>query len=113
LRLQPYLLRNGFQRNTAGIRCIGAEKRYRRCQVFRLLLIGQYAQRWHLEPSLRAGGVTGTVQRWRAIYDAGTGPKIMPLAHPSWRNSGWLKRNPWFETQLLPILRADVQQALR
>jgi uracil-DNA glycosylase len=78
-----------------------------------MLLIGQYAQRWHLEPSLRAGGVTGTVQRWRAIYDASTVPKIMPLPHPSWRNSGWLKRNPWFDTQLLPILRADVQQALR
>jgi uracil-DNA glycosylase len=35
-------------------------------------------------------------------------PRCLPLPHPSWRNSGWLARNPWFETDLLPVLRAQV-----
>ncbi|MFT4962627.1 MAG: uracil-DNA glycosylase [Paracoccaceae bacterium] len=35
-----------------------------------------------------------------------------PLPHPSWRNSGWLKKNPWFATDLLPVLRAEVQKVL-
>jgi hypothetical protein len=37
----------------------------------------------------------------------------MPLPHPSWRNTGWIKRNPWFEAELLPVLRADVTRLLR
>jgi uracil-DNA glycosylase len=32
------------------------------------------------------------------------------MPHPSWRNNGWLKRNPWFEMELLPVLRADIAQ---
>ena len=73
-----------------------------------MLLIGHYAQKWHLDRSLTAGGVTGTLQRWREIYDASSRRRTMPLPHPSWRNSGWIKRNPWFETELLPILRTDI-----
>src|SRR5690606_20361384 len=59
------------------------------------LLIGGHAQRWHLGRA--AGSVTATVQGWRVF-----GPDVLPLPHPSWRNTGWLKRNPWFETELLP-----------
>ena len=76
------------------------------------LLVGQYAQQWRLGRGLAAGGLTGVVRRWREIYDAGARSRIMPLPHPSWRNSGWLKRNPWFEAELLPVLRADITAVL-
>lgn len=69
------------------------------------LLIGGYAQSWHL-PGARKS-VTGTVAAWRDFL-----PEALPLPHPSWRNTGWLKKNPWFEDDLLPILRSRVQEAL-
>lgn len=69
------------------------------------LLIGGHAQRWHLGTA--AGGVTETVRGWR-----GFGQEVLPLPHPSWRNSGWLKRNPWFDAELLPELRARVARLL-
>ncbi len=81
-------------------------------QIELMLLIGQYAQKWHLDRAALAGGLTGTVARWREIYDADARPRILALPHPSWRNSGWLKRNPWFEEELLPVLRADVKRLL-
>lgn len=68
------------------------------------LLIGGYAQKWHL--NTRAP-VTETVAGWRAHA-----PAVFPLPHPSWRNTGWLRKNPWFETDLLPVLRKAVQKAL-
>lgn len=68
------------------------------------LLIGAYAQRWHLGAK---NSVTETVSGWRDYA-----PHIFPLPHPSWRNSGWLKKNPWFATDLIPALRAEVQKAL-
>ena len=71
-----------------------------------LLLIGGYAQTWHLGAGAK-GGVTDTVARWRAFA-----PKVFALPHPSWRNTGWLKRNPWFEAETLPALRARVQEVL-
>jgi uracil-DNA glycosylase len=43
---------------------------------------------------------------------AGVRPKIIALPHPSWRNSGWIKRNPWFEQEVLPALRAEVACAI-
>jgi uracil-DNA glycosylase len=81
-------------------------------QIELLLLIGQYAQKWHLARTLTSGGVSQTVERWREIYDSGSQRRIMPLPHPSWRNTGWIKRNPWFEKELIPILRADVAELL-
>ncbi len=68
------------------------------------LLIGGYAQNWHL------GGretVTARVTAWRHH-----GPDVFPLPHPSWRNTGWLKKNPWFEAELLPVLRARIAEVL-
>ena len=73
-----------------------------------VLLIGQYAQRWHLGRKAVAGGLTETVEHWRLHYQADAPRRMVPLPHPSWRNNAWLKRNPWFETDLLPVLRADV-----
>lgn len=70
------------------------------------LVIGGYAQRRYLGAAARAG-VTSTVARWREHL-----PAQLPLPHPSWRNTAWLKRNPWFETDLLPVLRRRVAETL-
>jgi uracil-DNA glycosylase len=74
---------------------------------FRLILaIGIYAQRYHLKGRAKKS-VTETVRAWRD-YE----PVVIPLPHPSWRNNGWLKKNPWFETELLPHLRGRVADIL-
>jgi uracil-DNA glycosylase len=73
-----------------------------------ILLVGQYAQKWHLGQTAVAGGLTETVGKWRDVYRSDDRPRLMPMPHPSWRNNAWLKRNPWFEVELLPALRADV-----
>lgn len=71
------------------------------------LLIGAYAQAFYLKgrahPSL-----TETVAHWRDYL-----PRYLPLPHPSPRNRLWLKRNPWFESEVVPELRNQVQAALR
>jgi len=77
-----------------------------------VLLIGSYAQNWHLRDQAR-GGLTATVERWRDILAERRRPTLLPLPHPSWRNNGWLKVNPWFEQELLPELRHRVAAALR
>lgn len=69
------------------------------------LLIGQYAQAYHL-PGARTS-LTELVQAWREHW-----PKVVPLPHPSPRNNIWLKRNPWFGDKLLPVLRKRVAQVL-
>ncbi|GLQ50721.1 uracil-DNA glycosylase family protein [Dyella flava] len=72
------------------------------------LAIGQYAQAGIL--GTRCGPtLTDTVQDWRAHLAQG----VLPLPHPSPRNQAWLKRNPWFELELLPVLREQVAQLLR
>ncbi|AWM87718.1 uracil-DNA glycosylase family protein [Microvirga sp. 17 mud 1-3] len=76
-----------------------------------VLLIGQYAQAWHLGENFR-DGLTQTVRRWREILSAPQHPRILPLPHPSWRNNGWLRKNPWFEAELLPVLRDEVRSML-
>lgn len=67
------------------------------------LLIGGYAQKWHLKDK---ASVTDIVSRWQTFKD------IIPLPHPSWRNTGWIKKNPWFETELVPDLRRRIEKAL-
>ena len=69
------------------------------------LVIGQYAQAYHLAD--KPSSLTDTVKAWRDF-----GPDVMPLPHPSPRNNIWLRRNPWFEKQLLPALRKRVAAAL-
>jgi len=76
-----------------------------------VLLIGQYAQAWHLGEDFH-DGLTATVKRWRAILSGPRRPRILPLPHPSWRNNGWLTKNPWFEAELLPVLRAELRSIL-
>jgi uracil-DNA glycosylase len=77
-----------------------------------ILLIGQYAQAWHLGAAFQ-GGLTATVLRWREILGAEGRPRLLPLPHPSWRNNGWLRRHPWFEAELLPVLRERVRTIVR
>ena len=67
------------------------------------LLIGGHAIRWHL--GLR--GVTAAVAGWRDHA-----PRVFPLPHPSWRNTAWLKRNPWFEAELVLELRRTLAEVL-
>lgn len=67
------------------------------------LLIGMYAQAYYLK-ARRKKTMTETVKAWRAYQPDG----LLPLPHPSWRNTGWLKKNPWFEKDILPVLRAAV-----
>lgn len=85
-------------------------------QLDLLLLVGAYAQRWHL-PSSRRERLSDIVADWRKISQPGptrTFAKTcaFPLPHPSWRNTGWLKARPWFEAELLPVLRAEVRARL-
>ena len=76
-----------------------------------VLAIGRYAQAWHLGP--RSGpNLSATVGDWRAIFAQPGQPRILPLPHPSWRNNAWLKRNPWFEEELVPVLRSEVARLI-
>lgn len=80
-------------------------------QIELVLAIGHYAQTYHLGPARRRS-LTDTVAAWREILDRPAYPRILPLPHPSWRNTGWLKRNPWFERDVLPALREEVRQLI-
>ncbi len=76
-------------------------------QIKLILLIGGYAQKWHL-PETKKQTVTERVAGWQTHA-----PFIFPLPHPSWRNTGWLKKNSWFETDLLPALRKQVSTLVK
>ena len=69
------------------------------------LVIGQFAQRWHLTPTHK--NLTETVRAWQDY-----GPHTIPLPHPSPRNNIWLKKNPWFSESLLPQLKKLTKKAL-
>lgn len=69
------------------------------------LVIGQYAQAWHLN---RNGPVSDIVAAWREF----AADAVLPLPHPSPRNQGWVKVRPWFEAELLPALRGRIAAAL-
>ena len=70
------------------------------------LVIGQYAQAWHLKDRQK-DTLTETVRNWKDYW-----PDLVPLPHPSPRNNIWLKKNPWFEEELVPKLRQRVSHAL-
>jgi uracil-DNA glycosylase len=83
-----------------------------------ILLVGGYAQRWHMGKAVR-GGTTAAVEALLANIRAASGqhwatqcPLFLPLPHPSWRNSGWLKRNPWFDAEVVPFLQSEVRRLL-
>jgi uracil-DNA glycosylase len=69
------------------------------------LVIGRYAQAYHFGEA--GASVTDLVKAWRSYW-----PRMIPLPHPSPRNNLWLRRNPWFESELLPSLRERVSEVL-
>ncbi|MEL6408975.1 MAG: uracil-DNA glycosylase family protein [Pseudomonadota bacterium] len=68
------------------------------------IIIGGYSQKYHMGAKT---GVTETVRGWRDHA-----PHVFPLPHPSWRNTAWLKKNPWFEAELMPDLQTRVREVL-
>lgn len=80
-------------------------------QIELVLTIGLYAQAWHMGET-RRGSLTETVMNWREIFAAPSRPVVLPLPHPSWRNTGWLKKHPWFEMDLLPFLKMEIRSRL-
>ncbi|PLX39159.1 MAG: uracil-DNA glycosylase [Hyphomicrobiales bacterium] len=77
-------------------------------QIGLVLAIGAYAQSYHLGTARRKT-LTETVADWRTIWERDVRPRALPLPHPSWRNTGWLKRHPWFEIDVLPVLKKEVR----
>jgi uracil-DNA glycosylase len=70
-------------------------------------LVGRrYAQGFHLKTQ-RKSGMGETVAAWRDYL-----PRHIPLPHPSWRNTAWLRRNPWFDGELVPDLRERVRRLM-
>ncbi len=80
-------------------------------QLELVLSVGSYSQRWHLGDEA-GNSLQATMLDWRKHLRRKTRPRILPLPHPSWRNNAWLKRNPWFEEELLPVLRSEVRKLL-
>lgn len=68
------------------------------------LLVGGAAQKWHLGTRR----VTDTVAQWRHYA-----PAIFPLPHPSWRNTAWLKKHPWFDAELIPALQERIKEVVQ
>jgi uracil-DNA glycosylase len=71
-----------------------------------VLLVGSYAQNWTLGRR-NGASLSQTVANWRSFV-----PNALPLPHPSWRNTGWLKANPWFDDEIVPWLRQRVSAIL-
>lgn len=69
------------------------------------LAIGQYAQTYHLPSSKKT--LTHNVKSWKETW-----PALVPLPHPSPRNNIWLKKNPWFEDELIPELQKKIAHIL-
>ncbi len=71
------------------------------------LLVGSYAQAYYLKDRTKKT-LTETVRAFRQYL-----PEFFVLPHPSWRNRGWMKKNPWFESQVIPALRRRVEDCIR
>ncbi len=69
------------------------------------ILIGQYAQVYHLGAAQKKN-LTETVKSWRDYWKKG----LLPLPHPSPRNNIWLRKNAWFEDDVLPTLKSKVKK---
>ena len=86
------------------------DKVFRELTALELIIpIGKYAHSYHLGTSWNLP-VSETIQNWWELSKKTDQnlPRFLPLPHPSWRNSGWLKKNPWFESEILPILKSEV-----
>ena len=70
------------------------------------IVLGSYAQKYHFGDA--SSSVTDLVKSWQTYW-----PTVVPLPHPSPRNNIWLRKNPWFEIEVLPPLRQHVSKILR
>jgi uracil-DNA glycosylase len=70
------------------------------------LLIGQYAQAYYLNDKYKT--LTERVKNWQSFNSEG----YLPLVHPSPRNQRWLKNNPWFEKEVIPVLQTQIRGML-
>lgn len=88
-------------------------------QLDLIILVGIYAQKYHLGRARKAS-LTETVKNWREYIDgpddikedARSGRKYIALPHPSWRNNSWIKKNQWFSDEVLPRLKTEVHARL-
>lgn len=71
------------------------------------LVLGQYAQAWHISRE-QTGTLTQLVAEWRRFW-----PALLPLPHPSPRNLRWFRINPFFEEEILPVLRGRIRELLQ
>jgi uracil-DNA glycosylase len=79
-------------------------------QIDLFLAIGLYAQKWHLPQSV--GNLTANVERWTRQTPDKSKLQVVSLPHPSWRNTGWLKKHPWFEIETLARVQTLVKERL-
>lgn len=82
-------------------------------QLSVVLLVGRYALEWHLGAAAR-GPLSAVVGAYEERFEEArrTGRLMLPMPHPSWRNTAWLKKNPFFEAEVVPRLRQAVADAL-
>jgi uracil-DNA glycosylase len=80
-------------------------------QIELVLAVGSYAQNFHLGDAAGAS-LQETMLSWRTHLRRKARPRVLPLPHPSWRNNAWLRDSPWFEAELLPVLRREVRRLL-
>lgn len=71
-----------------------------------VLAIGQYAQDWHLKGRQKKT-LRDTVRAWEEFW-----PDVLPMPHPSPRNNLWLRNNPWFEEEIIPVLQERVRELI-
>lgn len=77
-----------------------------------VVAVGRPAQVWHLGRREAGASLTEAVADWRRIVALPGRTAVFPLPHPSWRNNAWLKRNPWFEAEAIPRLKAMTRAIL-
>ncbi|GHB18914.1 uracil-DNA glycosylase [Pseudovibrio japonicus] len=87
-------------------------------QLETLLAIGGYAQAYHM-PDFTKKRLWETIEDFQKIWEVtsqrhadGLGPRVLPLPHPSWRNNHHIKKHPWFESELLPLLKEEVRRLM-
>ncbi len=76
-----------------------------------VLAVGRTAQLWHLGTDCRRS-LSETVADWRRILNRPVRPIVLPLPHPSWRNTAWIRARPWFEAEVVPHLRSLVAERM-
>ncbi len=72
----------------------------------------QPTRKTSISATSRREALQDTMLAWRRHLKRKRRPRVLPLPHPSWRNNAWLTRNPWFEAELLPVLRREVRKLL-